>query len=327
MTGAAGRLYFPEKLAGQLQENRCEIILTGGGGWIGQAALEMLEHALGDHFLKRVQVFGASTRDLPLRSGRIIPCQKLETIRAVSAAPKLFFHCAFLTKDRLQDQSVDAFIAGNNAISDAVATAIESSDTRGLFMPSSGAVYRKGTHIIDNDLAANPYGVMKHQDEQRFLKLAQQKKMPVSIPRLFNLSGPFINKVELYALASMIAASMRGETMTIRASHRVIRSYIHVADLVALGFSMLLDPKPTDSAVFDTAGEEALELSDLASAINNALGHDAPIHRPTVVTDKDDRYVGDGAAFKSMLCAHGLTAHSLNAQIQDTAAYLSTIES
>lgn len=223
-------------------------------------------------------------------------------------------------------QSVDEFVAGNKVISDTVAAAIEASDARGLFMPSSGAVYKKSTHVVDDDMAANPYGVMKHQDEERFLKIAKSKNIPVCIPRLFNLSGPFINKVELYALASMITSCMRGKEIVIRAPHRVYRSYIHVADLVSLGFSMLLTSQKDDVPIFDTAGTGAVELTQLAEKIRDVLGKPkTPIQRPEIVTDKDDIYVGDGSQFLRMMDRHGLTLRSINVQIHDTAAYLASL--
>ena len=328
MNAVAGRLQFPDRLAEQICANPCEIILTGGSGWIGQAVLEMLEQALGDALSSRILVFGSSARDLSLRSGRTIPCQLLEHIRGIGTGPKLFFHCAFLTKDRLQDQSVAAFIAGNKVISDTVANAIEANNVRGLFMPSSGAVYKKGTHELDDDLEANPYGVMKRQDEERFVALAKAKNMPVCIPRLFNLAGPFINKIELYALASMITSCNNGQGITIRAPHRVIRSYIHVADLVALGFELLLNPRKDDVPIFDTAGEVAVELSELANTIRKVLDKpDSAIHRPEVVADKDDRYVGQSEPFTRMMHLHGLTIHNINVQIHDTADYLSSFAS
>lgn len=340
MSSVAGRLEFPRALAEVLRASPCEIVITGGGGWIGQAALEMLESALGDDVLKRVSVFGSSARDLTLRSGRTIPCLALEHIRVLEAGPKLFFHCAFLTKDRLLGQSVDAFIAGNTVISDCVAAAIERSDARGIFMPSSGAVYKKGTcvlregsavpatapaYVLDDDMQANPYGVMKHQDEERFLQIAKQKNIPACIPRLFNLSGPFINKIELYALASMIASCMNGKEIIIRAPHRVFRSYIHVADLVSLGFAMLLNSKTDDVPVFDTAGEEVVELTALAEKIHEVLEQpQIPITRPDIVTDKDDVYIGNSKPFNQMMDHHGLTLRSIDVQIRDTAAYLAS---
>ncbi len=324
--GSGEFLRFPNAIAELVRASACEIVLTGGGGWMGQAILEMLDGALGDDLLKRVSVFGSSARDLQLRSGRTIPCLLLEHIHGLEAGPKLFFHCAFLTKDRLLGQSVDEFIAGNKVISDAVAAAIEASDARGLFMPSSGAVYKKGTHVLDDDMIANPYGVMKHQDEERFLKIAKEKNMPVCIPRLFNLSGPFINKIELYALASMITSCMGGKEIIIRAPHRVFRSYIHVADLGSLGFSMLLKSLKDDVPVFDTAGTSAVELSQLAEKIREVMGKpETPIQRPEIVTDKDDVYVGDASQFLRMMDSHGLTLRGINVQIQDTAAYLASL--
>lgn len=324
-------LALPEPLANHVRSSACDMIVTGGGGWVGSATLEMLESVLGDDMGRRVKVFGSSKRDITLRSGRTIACASIENICDIGKGPAVFFHCAFLTKDRLQDQSVDAFIAGNKKISDAVVNAIDTCDARGLFMPSSGAVYKKntsinGARVIDTDVAANPYGVMKHADEERFLNLAHHKKMPVCIPRLFNLAGPFINKIELYALASMIHAVLAGGPITIRAPHRVFRSYIHVADLIALGCATLFDPCPDDAAVFDTAGEETVELGDLAKKIISVLDrHGIAIERPDIVMDKDDYYVGSGTDFTQMLEHHGLTRRPFDVQILDTAAYVSHV--
>lgn len=318
-------LSFPPALAEKLRQSSCSIIVTGGGGWIGQATLEMLESAFGDDMAARVAVFGSSDRDLVLRSGRRLPCRELRRL-AASPAPTLFAHCAFLTKDRLQDQSVQSFVAANRKISDTVMAVVESSDARGLFVPSSGAVYKKGTHDLDTDLEKNAYGVMKIADEKRFGEIAVRRGIPLCMPRLFNLAGPFINKHELYALASMIAAVLKGEPIMIRAAHKVVRSYIHVADLVALAFAMMLEPAPDDQPIFDTAGEENLEMGDLAECVRRVLGRpDLPIHRPEQVQGRDDIYVGDGAAMRRMMQAHGLALSSFEKQIRDTADYMRSL--
>lgn len=318
-----GRLSFPPAFAEKLRRASCDFVITGGGGWIGQAVLEMLDSALGETFPNRVSVFGSSDRTLQLRSGRAIPSRELGYIREIGSRPAYFVHCAFLTKDKLSDQSVENFVASNQKISDLMVTAIEKSDAKGLFTPSSGAVYKKGTHSLDDDLQKNAYGVMKIADEKRFAELAVRKKMPLSMPRLFNLSGPFINKHELYALASMIAAVLGNKPIAIRAPHKVVRSYIHVADLVALAFSMLLDPLPDDRPVFDTAGGEAVEIGDLAVSVLKALGRPSRgIERPTLVSGSDDIYVGDGREMLRMMHIHGLTLCPLEKQIRDTAEYM-----
>ena len=52
------------------------------------------------------------------------------------------------------------------------------------------------------------------------------------MPRVFNLAGPFINKIQIYALATMIGDALAGRPIEIRASHRVLRSYLHVGDCI-----------------------------------------------------------------------------------------------
>lgn len=323
----SGRLSFAQGLAEKIAASPYDFVLTGGSGWIGQATTEMLESVLGDALTQRLSVFGSSDRVLNLRSGRALPCRELKHIEELDARPKIFIHCAFLTKDRLSDQSVENFVAANNAISDRVAAAVEKSDARGFFAPSSGAVYQKNTHVLEQDVQRNAYGVMKIADEKRFLDLAQKKKIPISLPRLFNLSGPFINKHELYALASMIKAVQDGLPIVIRAPHRVVRSYVHVADLVSLAFSMLLDPKPDDEPVFDTAGEDNLELGELASAIREALGQtQLNIERPQPVDGKDDIYVGEASSMRRMMLDRGFNLIPLRDQIRGTADFMQELK-
>ena len=319
----AGRLALPRHLAEKLQSSPCGIVLTGGGGWVGQATLEMLEGALGDDMPKRVAVFGSAARPLKLRSGRAIDCRTLNDMRDLGKGPKFFLHYAFLTKDRLTGQGIESFVEANGKITDVVAAAIEGSDTRGLFALSSGAVYKKGTHTLDSDLEKNAYGVMKIADEKRFSEITDLKKTPFCMPRLFNLSGPFINKHDLYALASMIACVLEDQPIVIKAPHKVVRSYIHVADLVALGLAMLLDPQETDEAIFDTSGAENMELGELAESVRKVLGrHTLAIHRPPEVEGRDDVYVGDGRVWRNMLQAHGLPLSPMEKQIRDTAGYM-----
>lgn len=320
------RLSFPPFVTESLAASGYHCVVTGGGGWIGQAVLEMLDGALGQQISERVRVFGSSARAIHLRSGRAVKCQTLEHIEGASHAPTLFIHCAFLTKDRLQNVSTSDFVAANRTIATRVAAAIEQSDARGIFVPSSGAAYKRGTHLLEDDLAANPYGVMKREDEERFGALAAARGIPLCQPRLFNLSGPFINKHELYALASMINSALAGMPIKIVSPPRVVRSYVDVGDLVTLAFAMLLTPQKGNKAVFDTAGEEALEIGDLAALVLDTLGRrDLRIERADAEEKQNDVYAGDGREMARMMRSYSLTPKSMSRQILDTAAYLSDI--
>jgi len=289
---------------------------------MGSNILEALDEALGDDIAKRVGVYGSRARLLHLRSGRVLPCRAIEALAEEGAGEKIFFHCAFVMRERVSEMGVEAYCAANARLRSLVVEALGACTLRGLFVPSSGAVYKKGTHVLDDDRATNPYGVSKREDERVFADLAGSA--PLCLPRVFNLSGPSINRIESYALASMIEAVLADRPISIRAAHRVVRSYIHIRDLVALGLSMLLRPQKDDVASFDTAGDDVLELADLAERVRAELGApDLPILRPPFAKGElDDVYVGEGVVFARLMRAHGLRLRPMAEQIRDTADYL-----
>jgi nucleoside-diphosphate-sugar epimerase len=81
--------------------------------------------------------------------------------------------------------------------------------------------------------------VLKLRDEAHFARLAAEKGIPLALIRVFNLAGPYINKVNTYALSSIILDVLRGGPVTLRASHPVIRSYVSIFDVIDLALCAL----------------------------------------------------------------------------------------
>ena len=98
---------------------------------------------------------------------------------------------------------------------------------------------------------------------------------------MFNVGGPYGNKRDLYALSSIIDAVLAREPIVLRARHRVVRSYVHVEQLVAMLLE-LVNPAQTPpiSACSTPAGAEVIELGDLAERIRRRWSATAP-HRPS----------------------------------------------
>lgn len=315
-------LTFSPPIAALLQRSDMAVTLIGGGGWLGQASLAMLDRALGPAFDARVTVYGSRARSLTLGSGRIVPCRHIDALKDAAARPTLVLHYAFLTKDRVAQLPASEFIRQNEAISDAVDAYCRRLPAGGLFLPSSGAVYRKD-RTLDDDLAQNPYGVLKVRDESRFLALGEAKGLRTLVCRVFNLAGPFVNKVGSYALSSILLDIARGGPITLRAAHPVIRSYFYIRDLVDVAVGALLSDGPLPNAPFDTAGEEAIEVGDLAARAAAVMG--APgmiINRPPLSGAPPDLYVGDAATLDALMEQLGIVSASLDEQIAATAAYL-----
>ena len=316
------RAALTTRLATALSGMPGQVVITGGGGWLGLASLDLLERLLGDDLAARVKVYGSRARMLTLPSGRNIPCSELSELARYDGAPPLVLHYACLTKDRVSAFGLAAFLAGNDAIRRNVIDFIQRCGAQGIFLPSSGAVYGPARSLTQ-DTQGNPYGVCKLQDEAAFSSLAASRAIPLVVARVFNIAGPFINKPEAYALSSFLLAILQNRPIEIRAAGRVVRSYVHIDDLLTLALAALLLSPNATPYYFDTSGEISVEVEALATRAATVLGRpDTLIRRAKPDGRGDDVYVGDGAAMRRLAGAVGLEMRNLEQQIHDTASYL-----
>jgi UDP-glucuronate decarboxylase len=315
-------LVFSPLLGRRLADSDLDIVVTGAGGWIGRAVLEMVDAAFGDSLPVRVHVFGSTRRTLQLASGRRVVSHPLGDLRDLRFGPHLLVHLAFLTREHAVAQSVASYVASNEDISSVVLDHARRSPVEAVFLPSSGAVYA-ADGVAVADLETNPYGALKLRDESRFADVSPAADR-AAIVRVFNLAGPFINKGSIYALASIISDLERGGPIQLRADHPVIRSYVHVRDLVELAFAVMLGQTPGPGVPFDTAGDREIEIGDLASLTAAMLGvPDTRIDRPEIAGDNPaDRYVGDGTLLGELALGDGIELAPLEEQILDTAAFI-----
>jgi UDP-glucuronate decarboxylase len=286
------------------------IILTGAGGWLGQAALEMFAASVP---LAQIHAFGSTARVQKLRNAMSIPVQSLTALPECAARDAIIFHLAFLTREHAGNMPLSAYNEENRAISATVETYIRSHGARGLFVPSSGAAYTA-------DPVHNPYGALKIEDEWRFAALAQELSFPAVNMRVFNLSGPFINKLDSYALACIIRDLLADRPVTLHAGRPIWRGYAHVADVLNIALGLILNG--TSPPLFDTWGEP-IELSTLAARAAALLHKPLTIERPEWQNGAADKYLGNAAAYLAHAEACGVKPASLNQQILDTATYLS----
>lgn len=317
---------FSPIVARGLATSGLTIAVTGAGGWLGQATLEMLEESLGREGLRdRVAAYGSTRRTMELRSGTAVqvePLSELARSRRLRGTAHLLAHYAFVTREHVGEMPAADYLAHNRAISDTVTAHAAKAPVAGIFVPSSGAVYGLDRSLA-NDLAQNPYGALKLADERRFLDLAARPGGPgVVIFRVFNLSGPFLNKAERYVLGSILTDIARGGPIRLLADHPVVRSYVHVRDVVDLAFAAMLGVAPVPQAPVDTAGDREVEVGELAQLALEVLGRPHLLVERPPLTGPADRYVGDRTAFAELAAAAGVVPAPLRTQVADTAAYL-----
>ena len=304
-------------IAQALAAGHTRIVITGAGGWLGMATLELISAALGDSFAGRVKCFGSSHRRLTLIDGTAINQQPLSALASLTPAPTILLHLAFLTKDRAEAMDEAAYRTANRALDQAVLDALDPIGVTAIFVASSGAAYRA------TDPTAAPamrlYGGLKRDQEAMFAAWAEASNKRAVIARIFNISGPHINKHSSYALAAFILDALGGRPITINAAHRVVRSYVAIRELMALVVALLLDGA-SETLRFDTGGD-LLEMQDIARTIADLLGP-AQIGRPPPDPAKTDHYVGDAAAYRTLLADYSIAAVPFGRQVIETAEFL-----
>jgi len=307
-------------VAESVRSSMARIVITGAGGWIGLATLELLHAALGPEFPARVHCFGSSQRILRLIDGMTIEQRPLAEVATLAPAPTIVLHLAFLTKDRAEAMDEATYRAANRALGQTLLDALDPIGAEAVFVASSGAAYRA------DDPQASPamrlYGALKREQEQMFATWADRQRKRAVIARIFNLSGPHINKQESYALASFIRDALGGRSISIRSPHRVIRSYVAVRELMSLAFA-LLDDGQDGVTRFDTGGE-SMEMQDIAELVAGQLGS-VSIDRPPLDETPLDRYVGDDRLYRSLLADHHIEPVPFARQVAETIDFLSLL--
>jgi len=304
----------------QLVADTRRIVVVGSSGWIGRTAIALLHEALGtEAFERRVVCFGSKAGAVDLGDGRSAPVFPLAELAGLEPRPSMLFDLAFLTKDRVAQMSADDYVQANRALSQTVLAALGPIGVDRLFVASSGAA----AFADDAEAAADLrlYGGLKRDDEVLFADwaLTEPGARRSVIARIYSVSGPWINKYDVYALASFILDALAERPIEVRAPMRVWRSYVAVREVVSLAIAALLAKNEPTVLRFDTGGA-ALELGEVGARVAEIFGTQA-LRRP-VTNPTDNRYVGDDVAYAALLRHHDLEHLPLTDQIIETAAYL-----
>lgn len=296
------------------------IVVTGATGWLGTAVIEMAMQAGLPAEGRPLRAFGSTSGFLRLSTGALFEIEALSSARPLAGGDWLMFHFAFLGKERTRDLTAEAFIAGNDRILEEVLQLAHGAGALRMVFASSGAAYEADANPAG---PVNPYSLVKRRHELEMEAWTRARDIPVVIPRIFNIGGPFGNKLDLYALSSIAAAADRGAPLTLSARHPVFRSYVHVEELVAVLVAACARAQAGTPIRFDTRGECVTELGDLAALACSILGRDpSVIARAYCPSLEPDHYVGDLSGYREALRPTGLDQIGLTTILQDTIADL-----
>jgi len=299
-----------------LRSSDYRIVVTGAGGWIGKATLELLQNALGPlPFSERVVAFGSAARTIRISDRLSVDQFPLTELAQLQPKQSLVLHLAYLTKDRVSGMDEEEYRAANSKLRQTVLDALDVIDARAIFVASSGAAAKAEDPAAP--FAMQLYGSLKKADEEAFARWAKQRHRRAVICRIYTLSGPHMNKHDTYALASFIKDALAGEPITIHADFPVFRSYVAIRQLMSLVFALMLES--SKGVVRFDSGGEPLEMQRIAEIVADTLGALA-IVRPALTSNDVDQYIGDDARYRALLGRHGIGQLPFVQQVVETAA-------
>jgi nucleoside-diphosphate-sugar epimerase len=171
------------------------------------------------------------------------------------------------------------------------------------------------------DASRRLYGALKLEDERRFADWARRARRRAVIGRIFNVSGPYIDPAAGYALASFVVDALAGRPVEVRADRPVERSYVALSELISVALGALTEA-PEGVVSFETAGEQVVEMGDLAALVAQVVGGATGVRRPTFATNPCQRYVGEGEIYQRLRRRLGVDQVPLAEQVRETARYL-----
>ena len=153
--------------------------------------------------------------------------------------------------------------------------------------------------------------------------MAVQRGIRLVMPRIFNLSGAYINNHQGYAISSMILNCLNQQTVLVHADHPVWRSYYPADALMRMVIELIGEQPAGTAAIFDTAGTEVVEVGELAQRCVRLLTNGTvKVERPFIKPGPSDYYVGNPTEIRSIENWLGLKPVSLDEQIMETAHFL-----
>jgi nucleoside-diphosphate-sugar epimerase len=295
-------------------------VITGPTGWIGQAVLARLAAELGDNFASSVTAFASRARHLPVPGTTGIAVRALADMVPQDLDGAHLIHLAYLTKERADSLGERDFTAQNILIDDCVLDAALRQKPRSVFVASSGAA----AYAL-SDWSLNPYGLCKVRQEQRFLEFARNRQVPTLVGRVFNIAGPYINKLESYAISNMLMQARDNGKIRINASHLVSRSFMHVDDLAKLILSAGRHCHDEHAPV-DLCGAQVVEMADIATSVASCFSSSISIERPEISHSYTASYLGNFTCTHILAARLGVSLQPFLRQVRDTWEWMQGLE-
>ena len=268
-----------------------KILITGGAGFIGSHLSELLISEGNQVIALDNQSTGSAknlnpSSNLEVIKGSILDSDLVDSL--MSQVTVCFHLAAALGMKNIVEyplQSLETNIKG----SEIVLNAATKYQVRTL-LASSSEVYGKNPNqplTEDSDrvlgspkVARWSYSEAKAVDEFYAFQLNKQKKLPVTIARLFNTVGPRQSGSYGMVLPRFVSAAVSNQPLTVYGDGSQSRTFSAVSDVVA-ALNELLKSNSTIGEVFNVGGNQLITIKALAEKVIKLTNSNSKIEYKT----------------------------------------------
>ena len=268
-----------------------KILITGGAGFIGSHLAELLISEGNQVIALDNQSTGSAknlnpSSNLEVIKGSILDSNLVDSL--MSKVTVCFHLAAALGVKNIVEyplQSLETNIKG----SEIVLNAATKHQVRTL-LASSSEVYGKNPNqplTEDSDrvlgspkVARWSYSEAKAVDEFYAFQLNKQKKLPVTIARLFNTVGPRQSGSYGMVLPRFVSAAVSNQPLTVYGDGSQSRTFSAVSDVVA-ALNELLKSDSTIGEVFNVGGNQLITIKALAEKVIKLTNSNSKIEYKT----------------------------------------------
>ena len=267
-----------------------KVLVTGGAGFIGSHLCEALVergdevYVIDDLSTGRVENL-AQLEGHPafhFTAGTILNYPLLESL--VRKVDRVFHLAAVVGVQKIIDVPVDTIeinvLGAHNVLT------LAARHRKPCLLASTSEVYGKSNKhpfTEDDDAVYGPttksrwgYACSKAIDEFLALAYFRSKKLPVTIARLFNTTGPRQTGRYGMVLPRFVEQALRGEPVTVFGTGRQSRCFADVSDVVT-ALILLTDIPQTAGQVFNVGNPEEITIGELAKLVKRMSKSVSPI--------------------------------------------------